>query len=213
MKFSLSLLEKNSEIRTAILEQMKIHLDMAMTKTINYIEPKIRILLREALQNEPEYGSLINGDLRKEFGIADVSNVDRVIDRVVHSVTITKKNITINNSGLSGGITLNIVPSDYNGIIDDSAAFVVDDVRGYSLPWLEWLILKGGEIIVRNFEVRYGTNPTSRSGDAIMVTSSKNWRVPAQYAGTTKNNWITRALSTIEDKVSDIIKTGLENSL
>lgn len=213
MKFSISLLEKNSEIRKALLQAMTEHLEPAMYKTITYIEPKIRILLRQALQNEPEYGSLISGELRKQFGIEDVSNVDRAIDKVINSMNISKNNIKSSGRGLSGGILLTIVPSDYSGIIDDSSAFVVDNNRGYSLPWLEWLLLKGGEIIVRGFEVQYGPNPSSRSGDAIMVTSGKNWRVPAQYAGTVRNNWITRALSTIEDKILDIIKLGLENSV
>jgi hypothetical protein len=213
MKFSLSLLDKNSEIRSEILKAMKEHLESSLTKTINYIEPKIRILVRQAIHNEPEYSSLISGDLRKEFGIADVSNVDVVINKVINSMNINKKNIKINNSGLSGGITLTIVPSDFAGIIDNPSAFVIDNERGYSLPWLEWLLLKGGEIIVRSFEVEYGSNPKSRSGEALMVSSSKNWRVPAQFSGTIRNNWITRALSTTEDKILQIIRSGLENSL
>jgi hypothetical protein len=151
--------------------------------------------------------------LRKEFGIADTSNVDRVISKVINSMNITKKNIKINNNGLSGGILLTIVPSDFSGIVDDPNAFVIDNDRGYSLPWLEWLLLRGGEIIVRGFDIKYGSNPRSRSGEAIMVSSNKNWRVPPQYAGTIKNNWITRALSLVEDKILDNIKLGLENSL
>lgn len=209
MKFSLSLLESDSQIREAILNEMKVVLDKVLIKAINNMEPKVRILLRNALQNEPEYGSLISGDLRKQFGIADTSNVDRAIDRIVHTVKFTISPIKIGMSGLSGGIKLTIVPKELDGIIDDSSAFVVDNERGYSLPWLEWLLTKGGQIIIRNFEVKYGSNPNSRSGDAIMISSGSNWRVPAQFAGTPNNNWITRALSTIEEKITKILQDEL----
>jgi len=90
---------------------------------------------------------------------------------------------------------------------------VVDTERGYSLPWLEWLLTKGGQIIVRNFEVKYGANPRSRSGDAVMVSSGSNWRVPSQFTGTSSNNWITRALSTIENKILKLLESELKASL
>jgi hypothetical protein len=90
---------------------------------------------------------------------------------------------------------------------------VIDGERGYSLPWLEWLLFRGGEIIVRNFEVEYGTNPRSRSGDAIMISSNKNWRVPAQFAGTIGNNWTTRAISSIEDKIIELMRIELEKAI
>lgn len=213
MKFSLTLLENDSQIREAILNEMKIVLDKALVKAINGMEPKVRILLRNALQNEPEYGSLISGDLRKQFGIADTSNVDRAIDRMINSVNFTINPIKSGMSGLSGGIKLTIIPKELNGIIDDSSAFVVDNERGYSLPWLEWLLTRGGEIIIRNFEVKYGSNPKSRSGDAIMISSGSNWRVPAQFAGTVNNNWITRALSTIEEKIIKILEDELKAAI
>lgn len=213
MKFSLSLLDTNTDVRNNILQAMSKHMDKALVKTINNIEPKIRILLRNAMQLEPEYASLISGTLRREFGIEDVSSIDSVVDRVVNSMKLSKQNINITNNGLNGGITLTIVPKDLSGIIDDPSAFVVDSDRGYSLPWLEWLLLKGGSIIVRNYNVQYGPNARSRSGDAIMVSSNKNWRVPQQFSGTITNNWITRALSTIEEKILTTIQKGLEDSV
>lgn len=213
MNFSLSLVETDSEIRNAILSAMKEVLDKALVKALNSIEPKIRILIRAALRNEPEYVSLISGELRKEFGIENTNNVDIAIDNIINSINFSINKISVGASGLTGGIKLTVVPKDLTGIIDNSSAYVVDTERGYSLPWLEWLLLRGGEIIVRNFEVRYGPNPRSRSGDAIMVSSKSNWRVPAQFAGTTNNNWITRALSTVEDKIVKTLETELRAAI
>jgi hypothetical protein len=213
MNFSLKLLETDSQVRNSILVAMKEILDKALVKALNSMEPKVRILLRSALHNEPEYVSLISGDLRKEFGIQNTNNVDVAIDNMVNSINFSISKISSGASGLTGGITLTIIPKDLNGIINDSSAYIVDTERGYSLPWLEWLLTKGGEVIVRNFEVRYGANPKSRSGDAIMVSSSSNWRVPAQFAGTINNNWITRALSTIEDQIAKTLETELRAAL
>jgi hypothetical protein len=213
MRFSLTLLDKNSDVRRNILENLKIILDKTLNKTANTIEPKIKILLRKALQNEPEYSSLINGDLRREFGIENVSNVNTVIENISNTIFVEINALKINNTGLSGGIKLNIVPSDLTNITNDQSAFVVDNDRGYSLPWLEWLLFKGGEIIIRNFEVKYGPSSRSRSGDALMVQSDSSWRVPAQFSGTEQNNWITRALSTMEQDILKSIRSEFEKSL
>ena len=48
--------------------------------------------------------------------------------------------------------------------------------------------------------------PFSRTGQAIMIpTKSGSWRVPASYIGTIENNWITRALSSIEDDIPNVL--------
>jgi len=75
LKFSLTLLDTDSEVRSAILSEMKKVLEKAIASTAKSIEPKIKSLLKTALQNEPEYSSLISGELRKEFGIENTNNV------------------------------------------------------------------------------------------------------------------------------------------
>jgi hypothetical protein len=34
---------------------------------------------------------------------------------------------------------------------------------------------------------------------------NRNWKVPAQYAGTLNDNWITRALDSAESDIQDIL--------
>jgi hypothetical protein len=81
------------------------------------------------------------------------------------------------------------------------------------LPWLEWLLLKGNSIIVRNYNVKYGQNPRSRSGDAIMIDSTSSWRVPPEFAGTTRDNWTTRALNRVDKDINRIIQQSFESSI
>jgi hypothetical protein len=213
MKYSLNLLDKQSNIRREILSALKIEIDKALSMCVTKLKAPLSNLIKTALMSEPEYSSLISGQLRSEFGIADVGNVDIAINNISNSINIQKKAVSINNVGLSGGIELNIINNQDYGALTDSSAFVNDTERGYSLPWLEWLLLKGNTILVRNFEVEFGENPRSRSGNAIMIGSKSNWRVPPEFAGTIRDNWTTRALSRIDTDIIKLVQSTFESSI
>ena len=96
----------------------------------------------------PEYVSLKAGTLRAELGIANTSDVDNVIDAMVNTLKIDNKPLSVRSSGISGGFILTMIKSDdISGIIYSDSANVIDNVKGYSLPWLEWLLLKGNEVL------------------------------------------------------------------
>lgn len=214
MKISLSLLESNSQIKQNILDSIETILNQAMNKITNSLPDKIKNLVKDALRTEPEYQSLINGKLRLEFGIDNVSNVDIVIDRLVNTLNITTNPVKKTNNTISGNISLTMMKSDdFNGVLSDSAAIVQDNARGYSLPWLQWLLLEGNNIIVKKYDVELGTYPGSRSGGAIMVSSNKSWRVPPEFVGTQRNNWTTRAISKIDDKIMNLMKKEIEKHI
>jgi hypothetical protein len=186
---------------------------MVLQNTAKKILPKIRILLENALKQEPEYISLTNGQLRLEFGIPDASSIDDIVKKLSDSANISIQNSIIKNNGVSGGITLTALErTSMGGLINDRSAMVVD-VKGYSLPWLQWLLYEGNKPIVKNYEVKIGPNPRSRTGMAIMVDSNKNWRVPAAFSGTVNNNWITRALDRISNDITKLIQDNFESSL
>lgn len=213
MKYEIVLTDSNTTIRNNILTELKTLVDAAITKTVIALRKPLIDLIKTALRSEPEYSSLISGQLRSEFGIADVGNVDIAINNISNSIDIEKKPTSINNLGLSGGIELKIINNqNYGGALSDDSAFVNDVERGYSLPWLEWLLLKGNAILVRNFEVQFGSNPRSRSGNAIMITSSSNWRVPPEFAGTIRDNWTTRAIDRINDDVLKLVQNTFESN-
>lgn len=215
MKYSLTLLDKPSDIKNNIFSAIRPILDKAITQTINKIRNPLINLIKTALVTEPEYSSLISGILRSEFGIADTSNVDVAVNNISNSININKKNIGFNNTGFTGGIEIQIVNSqNFGGALDDISAFVNDTERGYSLPWLQWLLLEGNAIIIKNYEVKFGSNSKSRSGDALMIKSgSSGWSVPPEFAGTIRDNWTTRALSRIDNQVTNLIQTTFESSI
>lgn len=213
MKFSLRLLETDSQISKLIMDELKIILDKTINMALPKISTEIKILISEALRSQPEYSSLMTGTLKAELGIADATSINSVIDSLIETLAVQKNDIKVTNQGLSGGFSLTMMKSDdMNGVIYTDAASV-KDASGYSLPWLEWLLLKGNEILVKNYEVSYVSSPYSRSGMAIMIPSSSSWRVPPQFAGTEKDNWTTRAINSVEDSVYKIIQENIEKNL
>jgi len=213
MKFSLRLLETDSQISKLIMDELKIILDKAINIALPKISTEIKILIGESLRNQPEYSSLMTGTLKAELGISDATSINSVIDALIETLAVQRNDIKVTNKGLSGGFSLTMMKSDdMNGVIYTDAASV-KDASGYSLPWLEWLLLKGNEILVKNYEVSYVSSPYSRSGMAIMIPSSNSWRVPPQFAGSENDNWTTRAINSVEDSVYKIIQENIEKNL
>lgn len=207
MKISAKLLESNSAVRRAILSALSNEITNTINKSLPSIKLRIQDVVREAIKKEPEYESLKNGILRYEFGINQSSDVDYIVNLIIDTIEVRNNAIKITNQGLSGGFQITMIGTqDLNDIVDNPHASVIDTLRNYELPWLRWLLFEGGRTIVKKYEVKIGANEFSRTGMALMVESNKNWKVPAQFMGTTSNNWIVRALDGIDKTVSDIIQ-------
>jgi len=201
MNIDIKLLDSDSQIRQSILSSLKPEVDALVSKCIPKISPMIRDLFKEALMSEPEYTSLKSGRLKYEFGLPQEVDVDDVVSIMSNSVNINLLQSKISNSGINIGIKIEVFEKSGEPAINSPNAFVTDTKGGYSLPWLEWLLLKGTAPIVKNYSVVLGPNKFSRTGMALMVESNKNWRVPSEFAGSQSNNWASRALDKIEDKI------------
>jgi hypothetical protein len=214
MNLSLRVLESDSAIRKMILDSLRVELDSTMQKSARELPAKIKPLLSDALKQEPEYSSLKSGKLRFEFGIPDSSAIDDVVEKIANTININASPLKISGAGLSGGFTLTAIKTDdINGIINDPSSMVEDTTKGYSLPWLEWLLFKGNQTIIKGYSVKLGPNSNSRTGNAIMVTSDSSWRVPAEFAGTISSNWTTRAVERLESTIYKIIQSTVESNI
>lgn len=206
MRISANIVETNDEINTMILEIMADHINDTLNIAIPKITKEIKELVAVSLKEEPEYQSLLSGRLRAEFGLSDTNMVDNIIDKLVSTIDVSRSTISYNKIGLVGGFTITMMKSDdMNGIIFTDIASVISN-NGQHLPWLQWLLLEGNKAIVKNFDVKMGSYSQSRSGMAIMVSSRDNWRVPSEFVGTISNNWTTRAIDRIEDKIDTLIE-------
>ena len=206
MRISANIVETNDEINTMVLEIMADHINDILNIAMPKITAEIKELVALSLKEEPEYQSLLSGRLRAEFGLSDTNMVDNIIDKLVSTIDVSRSTVSYNKIGLVGGFTITMMKSDdMNGVIFTDIASVISN-NGQHLPWLQWLLLEGNNAIVKNFDVKMGSYSQSRSGMAIMVSSRDNWRVPPEFVGTISNNWTTRAIDRIEDKIDILIE-------
>ena len=214
MNYNIKILESVKEISDKIINALIQDVKKVINLALPNIQNDLKTIVSESLRNEPEYSSLLSGTLRAEFGIPDASSVDRVIDALCNTIQIEQNALVAGRSGLKGGFTINMMKSeDMNGVIYLDIASVVDNERGYSLPWLEWLLYENNKPIVKKYSVNYVNSPYSRSGMAIMIPSGSSWRVPPEFAGSIRNNWTTRAINSSENRIYQSIINNIEKVL
>lgn len=214
MNITLKILESDKQIAQSILGELSRQISDSFNKSSKNILIKIKDLLKLVIVSQPEYASLKNGSLRLELGIPDSSVVDNIVSSMINSTQIKIKPIKISGNKLSGGFTITFLDDVQLENIINSSDGMVNDPKGYSLPWLKWLLSEGVKPIVKGYSVRFGPNRASRTGMAIMVGSSSSWNVPAQFAGNKSNNWITRAVNDIDDnRILSIIQEEVTKSI
>lgn len=191
------IVESVNQIEKMIQDQLADHFVETLVAARPGIERDIQNLVIAAIKSQPEYISLLHGRLLGEFGLLEP---EEKLDKVLATWA---KDITTIISGSRGKINLMIsmIQADFRNVLDLPAAYVKQlTEKNQLLPWLDWLLIKGDTTIIRNYEVKAHSGPPSRTGLAIMVEKkSGKWAVPSQYAGTQKNNWITRAVDDIPD--------------
>lgn len=214
MRFDIKLIESNSEITRVILQALQSHINRNLSTVSSSVIPKIKGIVADALRAEPEYASLTAGKLKYELGIDSSTAVDNIVNKLVDTIELDLQPVSSSSRSLSGGFTIRMMKSDdLDGVIADADAFVNDQKRGYQLPWLEWLLLRGNDTIVSNYSVKIGNNPNSRTGNAIMVSSASNWRVPTEFVGTSSNNWTTRAIASANSSIAKAMEQSIKDIL
>lgn len=212
MKFSIKLLENNSEINNKILNALLPDIIKYMDSGINTVKKGLPDIIQQSIINTPEYNSLLNGELRYEFGIPDPGpKLAGLIEIWSGNIQYSYIKPSISGSQIKSLFSANTIRADYADVLYTDYALVIDSIRGYSLPWLEWLLLEGSKTIIDKYEVVLGSNKFSRTGNAIMKPSGKSWKVPSVYSGTTSDNWITRAIDSASDQIENLLKKAFQS--
>lgn len=206
MRISLKLIESDKEITSRIAKQLLPECRKFMSSTISKIQKNLPTVLEQAIINSPEYNSLVSGRLRLELGIPDAqSKISSLIMLWINNIQYNYSVPTIVTNKIRSKLSINAIRSDFGDVLGTDYAFVVDQLRGYSLPWLQWLLLDGTKTIVPSHDVFLGPNPKSRTGLAIMRYSSSGWSI-SQFSGTVNDNWITRAVDSVEPEIKTILE-------
>jgi len=127
--------------------------------------------------------------------------IDNSSVKLAKLITVWSTNIeykyerpTVSAGQVKTKFSAQLIRADFSDVLYTDFAAVVDLARGYTLPWLEWLLLEGNKILVPNHSVVIGPNRGSRTGYAVMREGRGSWKVPSEFSGTFRDNWITRAI-------------------
>lgn len=213
MNISLKILENEKEIARRIAQSILPDVKRYLNNSINYIEKELPNIINAVIINTPEYSSILGGKLKYEFGIPDSSQ------KLAGLLNIWSRNIETEyfgpilsgNSQIRAKFSASMIKVDFSDVLYSDYAKVYDNIRGYELPWLQWLLLEGNKTIIKNHQIIVGPSKASRTGFAIMrKRDAASWKVPAEFAGTEADNWITRAIDKAEDQINELFKKALD---
>jgi hypothetical protein len=205
MKLSFDIIESNGEIQQNILKALLPDCKDYMNNAINIIKKELPSIVFNAISNTPEYLSLISGKLKFEFGISDADiKVTNLLETWSKNIIYNYSPPSITGNRIKSSFSANAIKADFSDVLGSDDA-KVQDIGGYELPWLRWLLLEGNAVLVRKHDVLLGPNTRSRTGFAIMTNSNKDWSVPSEFAGTQSDNWITRAIENARPDIDNLL--------
>ncbi len=215
LKFTIELLESDAVIIRKILQGLATEFNTRVQQKLPTILSKLRIQTVIFLKQTDTYRSLVNGDLAAHFGLPIATRqamVDAIVQKIADNIEGELTLVRVRAGNYTGGLELRILVKDFSDILTMAEAFVTTE-KGQSLPWLEWLLIKGNKFIISEHEIHL-RGGAGRSGGAIMVKNNASaWRVPSQYSGVMTDNWLTRAFTMGQSAYLDIIKNILIQEL
>lgn len=195
-----------SKINAALAEEINLLLSKKKVR----IESKCKSLVANWILSQPEIVSLQTptlDSLAGQFGIIrgmEETAVKDIISAIEDSVYVRLKKV---DKKLNGGLEAFFQPNTFVNLLGLTSGHVYYE-RG-DLHWLSWLLEEGDNVIVVNYTYNPGTGlGRSRLGN---MQEGGAFRVPPEFSGNIRNNFITRALigTTQEKDIFDVIKREL----
>lgn len=195
-------------IKRALIEEInKKFTVIAVSELVDSIKDDIKL----ALLAGPEAQSLLGGELRGQFGFYDGTEdkiVKSVINTIVDNIKFDFRKLSDKGNKIDGGFTFYVAKDDFSDILSLPQSFITT-AKGQNLYWLEWLLLKGDRLIIDDYTLLFKRS-SSRSHSYVMIKTGGFWKVPSEFSGTARDNWITRALDEKTKHISQIIASRLE---
>ena len=183
--------------------------DKILTKAKPAIQNRISNLLRTAIEGSPTIQSLKGGELQVDFGLTDGA-ADAATRDIVNAV-VSAVNVFFQKSRRAktlGKLVIQIDPAIVSTAVQTSTTNAIYSSNGHQITWLYWLMNKGLEVAVEDFEVvsTIDYNDRSRSGGGFMIKTGGAFRVHPDHAGTPGDNFITRAIIANGPNIRKIIQ-------
>lgn len=179
------------------------------------VREDLLVQLFDHMRSTSTVNSVLHGELRENFGLADPDGaIDDVLFAVAEGVRV---NVKPGRGNSLGGLEAMLLPDGLAPALSSRGASYQSN--GNLIPWLEWLLMGGSGIILADVQMdtSRATRKASRTGRAIMVRPTKKpsrgWGVPAQWAGSSDDNFLTRALEGFAVKAQDLLSDAIRRAL
>jgi len=216
--FKINILESEKELKDMIMQCFTDEVNNAIKSSKSTILEQIQHLVIVGLQDTKEYHDLTVGILKVEFGfmIGDEKNIiDAIINRIAKSIEIDIYPFKYKSGHILGHLRINMLQEDFQDILKLPEATTKPQGYGFeSIPWLEWYLGRGGQIVIRDYGIQYGVFPVnSRSGFGVMVKDGGPYVVPGDNSP--RDNWFTRFFSSIliENKIFEIVEKEITKDI
>lgn len=176
------------------------------------------VILSDALTNSPEYQALQPGG--ELYGSLGVTFAQEAVAQMIQAIQSDMK-ITVQENILQ----LSLFKNNYSTLLTTPLASFISE-NGQRVDWLEWLLTAGTETVITDYMFAPGIFKSSRTGQGLMIKlgqgktrrvrqnnintlslQNKGFSVPSSYAGDATDNWITRSLEAVQDRIYALIET------
>ncbi len=207
-KPSLKLITPYSEFKKLTRVHSLGHIHKRTKKNLPKAKSRIKELVKQTLENDTTIQSLMSGNLRMEMGIEDAATVTLLINTIVDSISMKYKSLYVVGQKFSNPlIKLSSITGDE---LSSNSDFNFTSDNDHPIEWLDWLLNRGDEQIVRGFyyrranryELRHGY---SRAGGIMREAKSGRWGVPSEHSGTKTNNFLTRIQQRITPQIEQVL--------
>ncbi len=199
----------DAEFNKNINKEINAKISKSMSGIINRIEQRLGSEIKKAIGNSEVWQEVINGTLRGELGIPNVSNLDSILEAWSKSIEV----VYIKNKGF-GKISIGMIQSDYSDVLSlTESSFTYSSGRGSGvIEWLRWLLLESTSIIVSEYD--FVPSNQGRTGMGIMAKRrGGGWSIPPQYAGTAVDNFVTRSLFDIQNTIENVVTREVQRGV
>lgn len=167
-----------------------------------------KTILEENLRKQDTFVDMVaeDGKLRNQLGVVDsVSAMESLVNTWVASTQVTFGAPRIVGHEIRGSIfTIRAIDASYKDVLSETWAWYTTE-KDKVIPWLDWLLLHGQEILVMGYvskKVKRYT-PASRTDTNVIMVQTKGlgWGIPEQYAGVSGNNFATKAVASAAPEI------------
>ena len=213
--FVFDIVETDAQLEKLMLLEIAKELNARIPGALPRIDRRVRDATFAFLQNNDTYRSLVSGELAAEFGIPSAGRkqrIDRIIRAVADRMQIEFRPLRLRGGRYSGGLSFRVLMIDLSEVLTLVEGLVVTE-KGQVLEWLKWLLTFGDSVIVSEYDVLLRPGK-GRSGGGLMIADDAGaWRVPPQFSGTLRSNWLTRAFRINIRQYLSIIEKILDQEL